>query len=141
VPTELAVRTVHVGGMKFVATVDEHSVTLDYPFPPGHAAEGPTPLQMVLTSLAVCSGSTLALVLGKMKQPVEALEVEARGLRSDTHPTVLTEISLEFALRGAGLEAEAVQRALVTAEEQLCPVWAMLKPGTPITASFRIVAD
>ena len=96
---------------------------------------------MILASLAACSGSTLALVLERMKQPLTGLEVEARGLRSDMHPTVLTEISLSFVLRGAGLEAEAVQRALAVAENQLCPVWAMLKPGTPIAVSFQLAAD
>jgi putative redox protein len=140
-PTELVVQAVHQGGMKFAATAGDHTVTLDYPFPQGHDAEGPTPLQMILASLAVCSGSTLALVLGKMKQPLEGLIVEARGLRGDTHPTVLTEISLEFVLRGKGVEAEAVRGALQTAEEQLCPVWAMLKPATPISASFRLEGD
>ena len=66
---------------------------------------------MILTSLAVCSGSTVALVLGKMKQPLKGLEVKARGLRSDTHPTVLTEISLEFVVRGPGVEAKAMEQA------------------------------
>jgi putative redox protein len=96
---------------------------------------------MLLSSLAVCSGSTLALVLGKLQQPFSGLEVRARGLRSDTHPTVLTEISLAFVLRGPSIDSEAVQQALTTAEERLCPVWAMLKPGTCITASFELLED
>ena len=137
--SELVVHAVHQGGMRFAATAGDYRVTLDYPFPPDHVAEGPTPLQMILTSLAVCSGSTLALVLGQMGQTVEGLELEARGQRSDTHPTVLTEISLEFLLDGSDLQCEAVQRALTVAEEQLCPVWAMLKPGTSITASYRLL--
>ena len=138
-PSELVVQAVHQGGLKFAATAGEHSVTLDYPFPSGHVAEGPTPLQMLLASLAVCSGSTLALVLSRAKQPVTGLEVQARGQRSDTHPTVLTEISLEFVVRGTGVQSEAVQQALTVAEERLCPVWAMLKASTPIAVSFRLL--
>ena len=127
--------------MKFTASAGEHVVEMDYPFPPGHKTEGPTPLEMILASLAVCSGSTLALVLGEMKEPLEGLKVEARGQRSEQHPTVLTEISLEFTLRGPGLKAGPVQQALSVAEERLCPVWAMLKQGTPITASFSLTGD
>ena len=138
-PAELVVRAVHQGGMKFDATAGDHTVTLDYPLTPGQATAGPTPLQMVLTSLAVCGGSTVALILERMQQPVEGLEVEARGVRADQHPTVLTEIALEFVLRGPGLDPEAVQRAITVAETQLAPVWAMLKPGTPVTASFRLL--
>lgn len=140
-PTELKARAVHEGGMRFSVTAGEHNVTLDYPLQPGATAAGPTPLQMILASLAVCSGSTVALVLERTKQPLAGLEVEAYALRSDEHPTVLTEISLEFLVRGSGVDPEAVQRALAVTETQLCPVWAMLKPGTPITASFRLVGD
>ncbi len=93
---------------------------------------------MLLTSLAVCAGSTLGLVLDRMKQPVTGLTVEARGKRRDEHPTVITEISLEFVITGAGTDPAKVTQALKMAEEQLCPVWAMLKGGTPISTSFRI---
>ena len=105
---------------------------------PDTTGAGPTPLQMLLASLAVCSGSTLVLVLARMKQEVAALEVYARGTRRDEHPTVLTEIALEFILRGAQLDADKVAQAIKVAEEQLCPVWAMLETSTPIRASFRL---
>ncbi len=136
--SELTVQAVHQGGMCFSTTAGSHTVCLDYPLGPGETGAGPTPLQMLLGSLAVCSGSTLVLVLGRMKQTVTGLQVTARGQRRDEHPTVLTEIALEFSLSGAGLDAGSVARALAIAEEQLCPVWAMLKGSTPVTASFNI---
>ena len=138
-PTELTVHAVHQGGMRFAVTAGDHSVTLDYPLRPGETGAGATPLQMLLASLAACSGSTVALVLRRMEQPLEGLEVSARGLRRDEHPTVITDITLEFVVRGAGVDPEAVARALTVAENQLCPVWAMLKPGTTITTSHRVI--
>ncbi len=139
-PNEMQVHAVRESGMRFAASVGGHTVTLDYPLPPSEACSGPSPLQMLLTSLAVCSGSTVALVLERMKQPLTGLEVDARAVRSDEHPTVLTEIKLDFVVRGAGVGPDSVERALRIAEGQLCPVWAMLKAGTPITASYRLVA-
>jgi len=140
-PSELHVHASHEGGMRFSATTGRHSLTLDYPLAPDESGAGPTPLQALLASLAVCSGSTVGLVLTQMKQPFTGLDVEARALRRDEHPTVLTEISLEFIVRGPGVDPGVVQRALDVAETRLCPVWAMLKPGTAITASCRVVAD
>ncbi len=137
-PTELSAHAVHEGGMCFSATAGTHTVRLDYPFTPDKAGAGPTPLQMLLASLAACSGSTVVLVLGRMKQEIAGLEVTARGSRRDEHPTVLTEITLEFILRGVQVDAVKVAQAIKVAEEQLCPVWTMLKAATPITASFRI---
>jgi putative redox protein len=138
-PQELSVRAVRESGMCFTASAGEHTVCLDYPLTPD-ATAGPTPLQMLLTSLAVCAGSTLGLVLDRMKHPFSGLVVEARGKRRDEHPTVITEIALEFVITADGIDPDRVAQALKVAEEQLCPVWAMLKPGTPITTSFRIVA-
>ena len=138
-PQELSVRAVRDSLMCFNASTAKHSVCLDYPLGPGPTA-GPTPLEMLLTSLAVCAGSTLGLVLDRMKQPVTGLVVEARGKRRDEHPTVITEIALEFVIAGAQTDPAKVTQALKIAEDQLCPVWAMLKGGTPISASFRIEA-
>jgi len=138
---ELTVECVYEGGMAFSATTGEHTVCLDYPMQPGELGTGPTPLQMVLASLASCSGSTLALVLARMGKTLSDLRVTARGLRRDEHPTVLTEVELDFVLKGDGLDSMSVERALRAAEEKLCPVWAMLKGGTPITAHYRIVEE
>ena len=65
--------------------------------------------------------------------------IEARGKRREEHPTVLREISLDFVITGADTDPDRVTQALKIAEEQLCPVWAMLKGGTPITTAFHIV--
>ena len=124
--------------MCFTATAGEHDVTIDYPMRPDETVAGPTPLQLLLASLAACSGSTVALVLRRMEQPFEALEVHARGRRRDEHPTVITDIDLEFVVSGTDVEVAAIERALKIAEDQLCPVWAMLKVGTPIRPTFRL---
>jgi putative redox protein len=139
--TELLVHAVNEGAMRIDAEAGGHTVTMDYPLEPGAVLAGFTPLQLLLASLAGCSGNTLALLLRRMKQPVRSIEVAVRGLRRDEHPTVITHIDIEFIVHGAGVEPATVARALTQSEEVLCPVWAMIKPATPITPSFRIVAD
>ena len=94
---------------------------------------------MLLASLASCAGSTVGLLLGQMRAPLAGLEVEARGQRRSEHPTVITDITLDFVVRGAGLNPDMVAKALQMAEERICPVWAMLKSGTTISSSFQIV--
>ena len=70
-----------------------------------------------------------------------AFRDEVRGLRRDEHPTVITEIALEFTVHGAGVEPAAVEKALAISEQQVCPIWAMLKGGTRIASSYRVVED
>ncbi|HOX47375.1 MAG TPA: OsmC family protein [Myxococcota bacterium] len=123
--------------MKMTVGNGQHELVADYPLQTGVAAAGLKPMELLLASLATCAGSVVALLLDRMKQPVARLEVDVRGSRRDEHPTVFTEISLEFAIHGAGVDPSAVEKAIAQADEKLCPVWAMLKPGTSITTSYR----
>jgi putative redox protein len=134
--TDLSVRAVHLGNMRIDVHVREHVLPMDYP-----AAEGrnPTPLEVLLASLAACAGNTLNLVLcRKMGVKIESLEVEATAQRREEHPTVLTDIKLVYHVRGEALNSAQVDRAIRVAEDQLCPVLAMLRPGTKISSSWRI---
>jgi putative redox protein len=135
--TELSVRAVHQGGMRVSVSDGEFDVSMDYPMQTDEAASGPTPLTMLLASLAACSLNSVAVILQKMQQPLEGLEVEARGLRRTEHPTLLTDISLEFTVKGA-VDPTAMAQALKISEERLCPVWNMLKPVATIKAGFQL---
>jgi len=89
--------------------------------------------------LAACAGNTLNLVLcRKMGARLEWLEVEARAERRQNHPTVITAIELLYRLRGEGVDGEMVERAVRMAEEQLCPMLAMLQPGTAISSCWQL---
>jgi len=138
-PTELSVRATQEGGMRFSITARGHSVITDYPLQPEDQGAGMRSLELLLASLASCAGGSLVVLLRKLQQPAQGVEVNARAVRRDQHPTVLTGIAMEFVVRGAGLDRDVVSQALARAEEQLCPVWAMLKGGTPITYTLRIV--
>ena len=142
-PSELSVQAVQQGPMEFAITDGEHAVTIDYPLPgtPGADGElkGMTPLRLLLASLAGCSGSSVAVLLRRDGEPVERVEVQARGQRRDEHPTVITDIDLAFTVYG-DVDPSRVEHALKLSEAQICPVWAMLKAGTPISSTFTVVA-
>ncbi|MCK7469559.1 MAG: OsmC family protein [Desulfomicrobium escambiense] len=62
--------------------------------------EGPKPMEMLLASLASCAGGSVVALLRRGGHQFEALTVTARGQRRSEHPTIFTEIALEFAFRG-----------------------------------------
>jgi putative redox protein len=135
--TELTVRAVHQGGMRVLASDGDFHVTMDYPIGSDEVAAGPTPLTMLLASLAACSLNSVVVVLKKMQQPIAGIEVNARAIRKTEHPTGLSDISLEFVVQGDA-DPAAVWRALQLSEERLCPVWNMLKSSSSIRAVFRL---
>jgi putative redox protein len=102
---------------------------------------GPTPMELVLISLAGCSAMDVITILRKQRQPVAGLEVQVRGERSDDRPRVFTTIELRYLVRGAGVDPVAVRRAIELSQERYCPVWAMLGRHVQIIPSFQIVGE
>jgi putative redox protein len=138
---EVSADIVFKGGMRFEGQSGRaaKSVAIDFA-PEGGAIDGFSPLELLLTSLAACSGQVTVGLLGRMGQEVGALTVHARGVKKEIHPAVLTSIELEFEFKGGHLDDASVEKALALSEDRYCPVWAMLKAAAPIRATFRLLA-
>ena len=128
-------------GMKFdgISGRAGKSVAIDFAAE-GETIDGFSPLELLLTSLAGCSGQVAVGLLKRMGQEVKDLTVHAHGVKKEVHPTVLTSIELEFEFRGGRLDPASVEKALALSEERFCPVWVMLKSSVPIKATYRLVA-
>jgi putative redox protein len=113
------------------------TIQLDMPQPLGDD-DGFTGLETLLVSLCGCSGHTVLYLLKKMGRTVETLEIQAMGQRRDEHPTILTDIELQYNLKGDTLDAPSVEKAIKMAEETYCPVWAMLKNDVAISWNYSI---
>jgi len=138
---EVGAHIVFKAGMKFdgISGRAGRSVAVDFA-PEGEELDGFTPLELLLTSLAGCSGQVVVGLLKRMGQEVKDLTVHARGIKKEVHPTVLTSIELDFEFRGGRIDGASVEKALALSEERFCPVWAMLKAAAPIKATYRLVA-
>jgi putative redox protein len=101
---------------------------------------GLSPMEMLLAAMAGCTGADVASILGKMRQPLERFQVQARGKRAQDHPRVYTEIEVDFIFWGSGLEARAVETAIQLSQAKYCSASAMLGAVARIRTSFRILA-
>lgn len=115
-----------------------HQVQIDY-IPPFGEDNGFTPLELLMVSLASCSGQTIQLLLQKMGKSIEQLEVLANGTRRiDKHPTIITDINLQFNLKGDKVDAPSVESAIKMSEKEFSPVWAMLRNNVAISWNYSI---
>src|SRR5512137_1975533 len=98
-------------GMKFegVSGRAGRSVAIDFA-PEGEDVDGFVPLELLLTSLAACSGQVVVGLLKRMGQEVGDLLVHARGTKKEIHPTVLTSIELEFEFRGGRIDGPSLDK-------------------------------
>ena len=138
---EVQTEIVFKGGMRFDGKSGRAGkpVAIDFT-PEGEVIDGYSPLELLLTSLAGCSGQVVVGLLKRMSQEVQSLTVHARGVKKEIHPTVLTSIELEFEFRGGRVDGASVEKAFALSEERFCPVWVMLKASTSITAKYRLIA-
>ena len=135
---ELAASVSLQSGLHFVGSVaGGHQIDLDSL---SGAGRGASPMELVLMSLAGCSGMDVVSILRKQRQSVECLDVHVRGQRADTHPAVFTSIQIEYVVHGCEIDPAAVERAIDLSRERYCPVWAMLGQTVEILPSYRVVS-
>jgi len=115
-------------------------IIMDYT-PPLGDGQGYMPLELLLMSLANCSGGTLSFLLNKMGKNITGVTVHAKGERRDTSPTSFRKIFLAFELHSEDAGDADVQKALKLAEESVCAVWAMVKGNVEIITDYKIIAS
>ncbi len=126
--------------MRFDAAAGSgHHVTLDAEDHAGGHNAGFRPMEMLLVSLAGCTGMDVISILRKKRQQVTAYEVHVQGVRAEDHPMVFVEISVEYIVTGHKIQPEAVARAIQLSEERYCPAGAMLGKVARLTHTFRIL--
>jgi len=139
---ESRVDVVFQGGMKFEGRSGRAGTTVALDFAPeGQAIGGYPPMELLLASLAGCSGQVVVGLLKRMGQEVKDLTVNAHGTKKEIHPAVFTSIELEFEFRGGTLDGASVEKALSLSEDRYCPVWAMVKTAAPVKATYRLMAE
>jgi putative redox protein len=124
---------------RFLARARENPPVWTDGLPPDGEGAGYQSIELLLLSLASSSGSTLAGLLQKMSQKLTGMDVQVTGERRDEIPAILTSIEIHFTIMGEQIDPRLVERGIDMVREKYCPVWAMLKTGTPIRSSFQLI--
>jgi putative redox protein len=130
-----------VQGDQFVASgAGGHSIVLDAPG--GREAwQGFKPSELLLAAVAGCTAVDVIDILRKGRQRVSGLRVTATGQQRESYPKAFVRIDLEYAVRGQGVSAEKVERAIVLSHEKYCSVSATVSGVAEIRTSFTISED
>jgi putative redox protein len=102
-----------------------------------HAA--PTPLEMLLVSVAACTAMDVQSILEKKRQDVVDYKVEIEGTRAEDHPKKFTAFHVHHIVRGRDVSEKAVADAVELSDTKYCSVAATVRPTANITTSFEII--
>jgi putative redox protein len=118
-----------------------HKIVLGTAFGPEGRSPGPSPMELVLIGMGGCSGYDVVHILEKGHQAIEDVTVELEAERAQQDPKVFTRIRMHFVVKGRGLTAEKVERAIALSVEKYCSASAMIAKTATITHDFEVVDD
>jgi putative redox protein len=129
-----------VEGITFVGKTDSnHWVTMDGPENFGGNNAGIRPKELLLLSLAGCTGADVAAILKKKRSIYDRFEIKITAESSDLHPKVYTKIHLEYVFYGNEIGEKDIERAIDLSQNTYCAVTAMLSKSVEISHTYSIV--
>jgi putative redox protein len=130
-----------VEGMQFVAESAGHAIVIDGG--PGFGRDtGVQPMRLLLLGAAGCSAMDVVHILkNRMHKTVAGLRVEVEAEQADEHPQVYTRIEFKYWVKGQGLKAKHVRRAIELSQTKFCSAAIMLGQTAEIVTSFEIEGD
>lgn len=100
-------------------------VSIDAAETAGGEDKGNRPMELLLMGLTGCTGIDIAMILERMRQSLESLDIEAVGTRREEYPQAFTEIHLFYRMTGE-VQAAKAWRAVQLSENKYCSASASL---------------
>lgn len=116
-----------------------HKMVLGTAFGPEGRSPGPSPMEMMLMGAGGCSAIDVVHILQKGREAIEDCVVELEAERAEQDPKVFTRIHMHFVVKGRGLAANKVERAIALSLEKYCSASVMLAKSAKITHDFEVV--
>jgi putative redox protein len=113
-----------------------HALTIDTKSD-RHSA--PTPMEMLLVSVAACTAVDVISILKKKRQDVTDYRVDITGTRKEDHPRAFIKFDVHHIVHGRSVSEKAVADAVQLSDEKYCSVAATVRPTAEITTSFEII--
>jgi len=107
----------------------------------GDRKSAPTPMEMLLVSVAACTAVDVVSVLEKKRQKISDYKSEITGERRDEHPRAFTKFHIHHIVYGRDVSEQAVRQAIELSDTKYCSVAATVRPAAEITTSFEIIED
>jgi putative redox protein len=130
----VAAELIWSGDLRFDAVSNGVTAIVD-----GDSSVGPSPVQLLVISLAGCMSMDIVDILRKGRHTITTFRCSIIGERAPESPTRLLKVRLEFHVRGV-VAAEAVTRAIALSRDKYCSVWHSLREDIELTTSFDITS-
>ncbi|WP_028874968.1 OsmC family protein [Tepidiphilus margaritifer] len=131
-----------IEGRTFLAeTGSGHLVAMDGAPEAGGRNLAPRPMELLLAGAGGCTAFDIVMILEKGRQVVKGCEVRLEAERAPSDPKVFTRIRFHYVVRGRGLDANRVERAVKLSAEKYCSASIMLGKTAELEHTWEIVEE
>lgn len=135
--SEYRARVHYAGDEFFIGTTPSGvSQTIDVK---GDRKSAPSPLELLLVSVAACTAADVISILEKKRQDVTAYDVEVTGDRVADFPRKFVKFHVHHIVQGRNVSEDAVKHAIELSDQKYCSVAATVRPTAEITTSYAII--
>lgn len=104
----------------------------------GNEEFGFRPYQLMVSSIAVCSGGVLRGILEKKRLAVEDITIQAKVERKEEEANRIESIAIHYLLKGNDLSEEKIEQSIKLARKN-CPMVRSVEDSIKITETFEIL--
>ncbi len=126
------------GNMQFDALVSGHHVVMDALPAVGGEDSGPRPKELMLASLAGCTGMDVVSILKKMRIEIESFDIEIIADITEEHPKHYTAMHIIYKLKGKDIDPEKAKKAVDLSQEKYCGVSEAYRKAMTLTYEIQI---
>jgi putative redox protein len=127
----------YAGDDFFIGTTPSgNSITVDVK---GERKSAPSPLELLLISVASCTATDVVSILEKKRQDVTDYKVEITGERREDFPRRFTKFHIHHIVYGRDVSEQALAQAIELSDTKYCSVAATVRPAAEITTSYEII--
>lgn len=131
----MIVKSTWNGGHRFDGYVGDYSpVGMEW----GENRKSASPMELLLVSLAGCTGMDVVDILQKMREKITKVEVSVDGERRREHPKIWSSVSVTYDIYGRNLSSDKSEKAVKLSVEKYCSVAAMFRPEISLKHSFKL---
>lgn len=105
----------------------------------GDRKSAPSPLELLLVSVAACTAADVISILEKKRQEVTAYDVEVTGERVADFPRKFVKFHVHHIVQGRNVSEDAVKHAIELSDQKYCSVAATVRPTAEIATSYEII--
>ena len=130
--------TVHYAGDELFIGIPPsgNAITIDSK---GERKAAPSPLELLLVSVAACTAADVVSIMHKKRQDVRDYKVEVTGERVDDFPRKFVKFHVHHIVHGRSISEKALADAIELSDTKYCSVAATVRPTAEITTSYEVI--